>query len=167
MCYHCERSINEWYRPGGLFPLSHSRYVGHWVVFRFRTHRIRNVSSHRALHLVSSSPGGDKNEEGQTFNGQGDDSFQDKTEGEPAAVAAALKSNIKLSGPPGRPRQTLMLGLNWRGEGFSTFMASYWLHRLKRASDWLLLMLCGANRESCNRKLKHQQRLTYLAKTAA
>ena len=61
----------------------------------------------------------------------------------------------------------LMLGLNWRGEGFSTFMASYWLQCQIRASDWLLLMLCGANRESCNRKLKHQQRLTYLAKTAA
>ena len=56
----------------------------------------------------------------------------------------------------------------WGGEeGFSTFMASHWLQRLIRSSDWLLLMLCGANRESCNRKLKHQQRLTYLAKTAA
>ena len=127
-------------------------------------HRIRNVSSHRALHLVSFSPGGDKNEEVQTLNVM---TVSRITEGDPAAGAAALKSNIKLSGPRGRPRQTLMLGLNWRGEGFSSFMASYWLHRLIRASDWLLLMLCGANRESCNRKLKHQQRLTYLAKTAA
>ena len=40
---------------------------------------------------VSSSfllPGGDKNEEGQILNGQGDDSFQDgRGEGEPAAAA--------------------------------------------------------------------------------
>lgn len=37
---------------------------------------------------VSSQCSGDKNEEGQTLNGQGDDSFQDKRgEGEPAAAA--------------------------------------------------------------------------------
>ena len=44
---------------------------------------------------VSSSfllPGGDKNEEGQTLNGHGDDSFQDRRgEGGPPPAAAALE----------------------------------------------------------------------------
>ena len=49
---------------------------------------------------------------------------------------------------------------------FISCVASDWLEHPMTASDWLL-MLRGANRETCNRKLKHQQRLTYLAKTAA
>ena len=48
---------------------------------------------------------------------------------------------------------------------FISCVASHWLEHPMTASDWLL-MLRGANRETCNRKLKHQQRLTYLAKTA-
>ena len=44
--------------------------------------------SYRALHISFLLPGGDKTEEGQILNGQGDDSFQDKRgEGEPAAAA--------------------------------------------------------------------------------
>ena len=66
-----------------------TRYVGHWVVFRFLTQKQKcSALSYRALHISFLLPGGDKTEEGQILNGQGDDSFQDgRGEGEPAAAA--------------------------------------------------------------------------------
>ena len=73
-----------------------------------------------------------------------------------------LRVVIKSSAS-GAANFALMLGS--RVGKFINCVASDWLEHPMTASDWLL-MLRGANRETCNRKLKHQQRLTYLAKTA-